>query len=150
MGKTKGTTTKNIDCTKVTELVKTSGFTDEYHDIFDPVLHGNKRTTQIRFTLQYQWETRTKKSANSTRGSNWKVYNPKIEVKTNKIALWDVGLGHMMLPQVFPCPEIVMLCTENYDQSRRIIINKNTQKEIVSITEKGFKSLLDIGLGAEN
>lgn len=26
----------------LTELVKTIGFADEYHDIYDPIIHGTK------------------------------------------------------------------------------------------------------------
>ena len=38
-----------------------------------------------------------------------------------------------------------MLCTKNYDENRKAIVNKITQEEILSITESEFASLLNLG-----
>ena len=57
------------------------------------------------------------------------------------------GLANLAVPKVFPCPKIVMLFAENYDENRKAIINKNTQEVILSITENEFCTLLDVGLG---
>ena len=57
------------------------------------------------------------------------------------------GLANFVVPKVFPCLEIVMLCTENYDGNRKKIINRKTQEVILSITEREFCTLLDVGLG---
>ena len=40
-----------------------------------------------------------------------------------------------------------MLCTQNYDENRKEIVNQNTQEEILSIIESEFFTLLDLGLG---
>lgn len=78
------------------------------------------------------------------------VFNTMLNISTNKIASWYVGLGCMMLPKVFPCLEILMVCTQNYDEDRKAIVNKNTQEEILSISEGEFAHLLNLGFEAQN
>ena len=65
----------------------------------------------------------------------------------NKLAPLVTGLANLIVPKVFPCPKIVMLCTQNYDENRKAIVNQNTQEEILSITESEFFTLSDLGLG---
>ena len=137
MGKTN---TKN-NMGKITEfhnMLKTPGFSDLFHDIHDPVIHGNKGIMEIRFALENKWNDPNK-------ASKFCSFNPSVNATANKIALWVAGSAHMALPQVFPCPEIVMLYTKNYDENRKAIVNKITQEEILSITESEFASLLNLG-----
>ena len=51
-------------------------------------------------------------------------YNTMIGSKIN-ITMWIGGATHMGLPPVFYCPEIVMVCIENYDENRKESANKN-------------------------
>ena len=40
-----------------------------------------------------------------------------------------------------------MLCAQNYGKNRKEIVNQNTQEKFLSITEREFFTLLDLGLG---
>jgi hypothetical protein len=114
-----------IDCRKLVEI---PGFTDEYHDVYDPAIDGQRRVISIKHTLCSK-ATRPKRS-------DFIKFNPSIGAIMNKVASWDVGLGCMLLPEVFPCPEIVLICAENYDEERKTIVNKNNQEEILAITQE--------------
>lgn len=126
----------------LTKLVKTQGFTNGYHDIYDPAIHGEKRIIYIRYTL-------SNKVADPSR-ARFIVFNAMLKLRTNKIASWDVGLRSMVLPEVFPYPDFVMLCTENYDEDKKAIVNKNTKEEIISINVGEFSRLLNLGFEAQN
>ena len=73
----------------------------------------------IRHSLFSKWKDLQK-------GSKFYKYNKSIATHTNKLAALVGGLANLAIPEVFPCPEIVMLCTKNYDENRKAIINKNT------------------------
>lgn len=121
-------------------VLQTPGFTDECHDIFDPIIHGDSEIMAIRHALFSKWKDPQK-------GRIYYKYNSSIGASTNKLAALVTGLANLAIPQVFPCPEIVMLCAQNYDGNRKAIVNQNTQEEILSITESEFLTLLDLGLG---
>ena len=103
------------------KLLKTPGFTDEYHDIFDPVIHGNLGIMAIRHSLFSKWKDPQK-------GSKFYKYNKSIAAHTNKLATLVGRLANLAVPEVFPCLEIVMLCVENYDENRKAIIKKTLRR----------------------
>ena len=118
MGKTN---TKN-NMGKITEfhnMLKTPSFSDLFHDIHDPVIHGNKGIMELRFALENKWN-------DPNNASKFCSFNPSVNATANKIAPWVARSAQMALPQVFPCPKIVMLYTENYDENRKAIVNKIT------------------------
>lgn len=57
-------------------------------------------------------------------------------------------LGHMMLPEVFPCPKFIMACTQNYDVNGKAIIRKDSEEVVLHITAEGLGKLL--GFTAED
>ena len=83
----------------------------------------------------------------SIKGNFFYKYNNSIGAHTNKLAALVTGLPNLTVPKVFPCPKIVMLCTQNYDENRKAIVNQNTQGEILSIIQCEFFTLVDLGLG---
>ena len=83
----------------------------------------------------------------SIKGNFFYKYNNSIGAHTNKLAALVTGLANLAVPKVFPCPEIVMLCAQNYDENRKEIVNQSTQEKFLSITESEFFTLLDLGLG---
>ena len=100
-------------------MLQTLGFTDECHDIFDPVIHGDFGIMGIRHSLFNKWKDPQK-------GRNYYKYNNNICAHTNKLATLDTGLANLIVPEVFPCPKIVMPCTQNYDENRKAFVNQNT------------------------
>ena len=121
-------------------MLKTSGFIDEYHDSFYPIIHRDLGIMGVRHSLFNKWKDLQK-------GRNYFKYNKSIGTHTNKLAALVSGLANLVVLKVFPCPEIVMLCTQNYDENRKEIVNQNTLEEILSITKSEFFTLLDLGLG---
>ena len=110
---------KEILEVQLKQLLKTPGFTNEYQDIFDPVIHGNLGIMAIRHSLFSKWKDPQK-------GRKFYKYNKSIGAHTNKLAALVGGLANLAVPKVFPCLEIVVLCAENYDENKNEIINKNT------------------------
>ena len=84
------------------QVLQTSGFTDECHDIFYSVIHGDFEIMGIRHSLFNKWK-------DSQKGINFYKYNNSIHAHTNKLAALVTGLANLVVPKVFPCPEIVML-----------------------------------------
>ena len=62
----------------------------------------------------------------STEGGNFYKYNNSIRAHTNKLVALVTGLANLVVPEVFPCPKIVILCTQNYDENKNAIVNQNT------------------------
>ena len=46
-------------------------------------------------------------------------------VIANKFAMWTKGIVCLGLPQVFPCLELVIVFSNNYDEDRKKIGNQN-------------------------
>ena len=101
------------------QLLKTPGFTNEYDDIFGPVIHGNLGIMAIKHSLFSTWKDPKK-------GIKFYKLNKSIGGYTNKLVALVSGLANLVVPKVFPSPNIVMLCTESYDENRKDIIKKNT------------------------
>ena len=59
--------------------LKTPGFSDLFHDIHDPVIHGNKGIMEIRFALEKKWNDPNK-------ASKFCSFNPSVNATVNKIA----------------------------------------------------------------
>ena len=109
------------------QVPQTPSFTNECHDIFYLVTHGDLGNMGIRHSFFNKWKDPQK-------GRNYYKYNNSIRAHTNKLVALVTGLAYLVVPKVFPCPKIVMLCTQNYDKNRKEILNQNNQKEILSIT----------------
>lgn len=62
------------------KLVKTLGFTNEFHDIYDPIIYGKKSIMDIIFVVENKWKDLLKKIKNYP-------YDNMIGSHTNKIAL---------------------------------------------------------------
>ena len=101
------------------QMLQTPSFIDECHDIFDPDIHGDFGIMGIRHSLFNKWKDPQK-------GRDFYKYNNSIRAHTNKLATLVTGLANLIVPEVFPFPEIVMLCAQNYDENRKTIINQNT------------------------
>lgn len=138
MGKTKSKTSstsasikENKDIIELRHVLQTPSFTDECRDIFYPIIHGDLGIIRIRNSLFNKWKDPQK-------GRNYFKYNKTIGTHTIKLVALGSGLANLVVPEVFPCPKIVMLCAQNYDENRKALVNQNTQEEILSITESGF------------
>ena len=107
------------DIIELNQVLQTPGFTNECHDVFYPIIHGYLGIMGIRHSLFNKWKDPQK-------GRNFYKYNSSIHAHTNKLAALVIGLANLTVPEVFPCPEIVMLCTQNYDENRKEIVNQNT------------------------
>ena len=124
------------------ELHKTQDFTNEFHDIYDPIIYG-KNIMEIRFSLEKEW-------TNPKKDEKFSKYNASVGTKTYKLASWPAGIAHLAFPPVFPGLKHVMLCVKNYDENRKEIVNKNTQEVILSITETKFPNELGVTWLAQN
>lgn len=111
------------------KLPKTPGFTDEYHDIYDPETYG-RRTLELRFSSKNKASKKMQVNSFSTS--------------------WVSGLGCMMLYEVFPCPKFIMVCTLNYDDNKRVIVNKDSKEELLSINAKKLEKCWPWGLQLKN
>ena len=110
MGKTKSKTSQTSAPKKekntiieLRQVLQTPGFTDECHDIFYPIIHGDSEIMAIRHALFNKWKDPQK-------GRIYYKYNSSIGAYTNKLAALVTGLANLIVPKVFPCPKIVMLC----------------------------------------
>ena len=95
---------------------------------------------EIRNSLFSKWKDPHK-------GRKYFKFNRSVGTHTNKLAALVSRLVNSVVPKVFPFLEIVILCAPNYDENRKVAIKKNTQEEIVSISEREFCTLLDMGPG---
>ena len=156
MGKSKSKTSSTSasikqkkDIIELKQVLQISSFTDECHDIFYYVIYGDLGIMGIRHSLFSKWKDPQK-------GRNYYKYNNNIGAHTNKLAALVAGIANLAVLKVFPCLEIVMLCTQNYDENRKAIlmlctqnydenrkaiVNQNTQEEILSIAESALKAL---------
>ena len=89
-------------------MLQTLGLTDECHDIFCHVIHGDFGIMAIRHSLFSKWKDPQK-------GRIYYKYNSSIGAYTNKLAALVTRLANLIVHEVFTCPGIVMLCTQNYD-----------------------------------
>ena len=110
MGKTKSKTSRTSASIKekktiieLKQVLQTPGFTDECHDIFYPVIHGDSRIMGNRHSLFSKWKDPQK-------GSKFYKFNKSIGAHTNKLVALVNGLANLVVPEVFPFPKIVMLC----------------------------------------
>lgn len=78
------------------KLVDIPSFTNEFHAIYYPTIDNERRVIEIKHTLCSK-ATRPKRY-------EFKKINLAIGAKMSKVASQDVGLGHMLLPKVFPYP----------------------------------------------
>ena len=101
------------------QVLQTPGFTDECHDIFYPIIHGDSGIMAIRHSLFSKWKDPQK-------GRIYYKYNSSIRAHKNKLVALVTGLANLVVLEVFPCPKIVMLCAQNYDENRKTIVNQNT------------------------
>ena len=77
------------------QFLKTPSFTDEYHDIFDLVIHGNLGIMAIKYSLFSKWK-------DSQKGRKFYKFNKSIGAHTNKLAALVSGLANLAVPKVFP------------------------------------------------
>ena len=77
------------------KVLKTSGFTNEYHDIFYHVIHGDLGIMGIRHSLFNKWKDPHK-------GRNYFKSNNSIGAHTNKLVALVSGLENLAKPEVFP------------------------------------------------
>ena len=119
MGKTKSKTSSTSasikekkDIIELKKVLQIPGFTDECHYIFDPIIHGDFGLMGIRNSLFNKWKDPQK-------GRNYYKYNNSIRGHTNKLAALVTGLTNLVVPKVFPCPKIVKLCSQNYNENRK-------------------------------
>ena len=111
MGKTKSKTystsasiKEKKDIIELRQVLQTPGFTDECHDIFYHVIHGDFGIMGIRHSFFNKWKVPEK-------GRNYYKYNNNIRAHSNKLATLVTGLANLDVLEVLPCPEIVILCT---------------------------------------
>ena len=124
------------------QVLQTPSFTNECHDIFYPVIHGDSGIVGIRHSL-------FSKCKYPQKGRSYYKYNNNIGTHTNKLVALVTRLANIIVAEVFPCPKIVMLCAQNYDENRKEIVNQNTQEEILSTNESEFFTLSDLVLEFE-
>ena len=111
MGKTKSKrshTSANIkekkDIIELRQVLQISSFTFECHDIFYYVIYGDLGIMGIRNSLFNKWKDPQK-------GRNYYKYNNSIRAHTNKLVALVTRLANLVVLEVFPFLEIVMLCT---------------------------------------
>ena len=85
-------------------MLQTPGFTDECHDIFYPVIHGDFGIMGIRHSLFNKWK-------HAQKGRMYYKYNNNIWVHTNNLVALVTILANLIVHKVFPCPKIVILCS---------------------------------------
>ena len=114
MGKTKskisstsGSKKEKKDIIERRQVLQTPGFTNECHDICYPIIHGDLGIMGIIYSFLNKWKDPQK-------GRNYFKYNKSIGIQINKLAASVSGLANLGVPKVFPCPKILMLCTQKF------------------------------------
>ena len=76
------------------QVLKTPSFTNEYHDIFDLVIHGDLRIKAVRHSLFSKWKDPHK-------GRIFFKFNKSIGANTNKLVALVSGLTNLAILEVY-------------------------------------------------
>ncbi len=76
------------DIIELRKVLQTPCFTDECHDIFDPIIHGDLGIMRFRRSLFNKWKDPHK-------GRNYNKYNKIIGQYTNKLNALVSGLANL-------------------------------------------------------